>query len=185
MSNWQFGLLIGVICQRLVELFLAQRNAKWIQEQGGYEVGKRHYPLFILVHSLFFIGIWFEADQAPSWWLIPLLFFVAAQLLRLWSMISLGRFWNTRIWILPNQIAPVKGPYRYLRHPNYLVVIIEMLSLPLIYQAYLSAILLSALNAYLLLKLRIPIEEQALQEATPYQEMMKGKKRLIPSWKHR
>lgn len=185
MSDWQLWLWLGVIFQRLLELVLAQYNAKWIKEQGGYEVGKRHYPLFVLLHGLFFIAIGLEGDQAPSWWMIPFLFFVAAQLLRIWTILSLGRFWNTRIWVLPNRLAPVRGPYRYLRHPNYLVVIIELLSLPLLYQAYYTAVLFSALNAYLLLKLRIPIEEQALREATNYQEVMEGKRRLLPSLKDR
>ena len=110
MSDWQLWLWLGVIFQRLLELVLAQYNAKWIKEQGGYEVGKRHYPLFVLLHGLFFIAIGLEGDQAPSWWMIPFLFFVAAQLLRIWTILSLGRFWNTRIWVLPNRLAPVRVP---------------------------------------------------------------------------
>lgn len=185
MSNWQLGLWIIVIFQRFIELILAQRNAKWIRTQGGYEVGREHYPLFLLIHILFFLGIWLEADQAPSWWSIPFLIFAATQLLRLWSIQSLGRFWNTRIWIIPNQLAPVRGPYRYLRHPNYLVVMIEFIVFPLIYQAYYTAIILSVLNAYLLLAIRIPMEERALQEATRYQEVMEEKNRFFPTWRLR
>lgn len=185
MSNWQFALWVFVMVQRLIELLIAHYNAQWIKKQGGYEVGKRHYPLFVLLHSFFLIAIWFEAHQAPSWWQVPLLIFILAQLLRLWSIQSLGRFWNTRIWILPNHLAPVRGPYRYLRHPNYLAVMLEFLSLPLLYQAYMTAILFSVLNAVLLIKWRIPIEEQALKEATPYHTIMSKKKRLFPSWKHR
>jgi len=185
MSNWQFGLWLFVIGQRLIELLIARFNSKWMQKQGGYEVGKQHYPLFVLMHCLFFIGIWWEADPAPHWWTAPLMVFVIAQMLRIWSILSLGRFWNTRIWILPNRLAPVRGPYRYLRHPNYLAVMMEIFSFPLIFQAYITAILFSLCNAVLLLKLRIPLEEQALQEATQYESHMKRKKRLIPSWKHR
>jgi methyltransferase len=185
MSNWQLGLWLAVMGQRLIELLIAHYNSKWIQQQGGYEVGKRHYPLFFLLHTLFFLGIWLEADSPPTWWKMPLFIFLVAQLLRIWSIISLGRFWNTRIWVLPNRLAPVRGPYRYLRHPNYLAVIIEFLTLPLLYQAYVTATLFSVLNVFLLLKIRIPVEERALQEATPYKGIMKRKKRMIPSWKQR
>lgn len=184
MSKWQLLLFILVICQRLVELLLAHRNAKWIQKQGGYEVGKEHYPLFIYLHILFFVGIWFETKASPRWWILPFLLFIFSQAFRIWAIYSLGRFWNTRIWVVPNRLAQVQGPYRYIRHPNYLVVIIELLVFPLIYQAYLTAILISLLHVYLLFRVRIPIEEQALHEATNYQEVMKEKNRLFPIWKH-
>lgn len=183
MSNWQLALFFSVMIQRLLELLIARSNAKWIKKQGGYEVGKDHYPLFILLHSLFFLGIWLEADSLPHWWIFPFILFITAQLFRIWVIISLGRFWNTRILVLPKRIAPIQGPYRYLRHPNYLVVIIEFLTFPLIYQAYATLIITSLLNAYLLYHIRIPIEEKALQETTPYNMMMKEKNRLLPFWR--
>lgn len=183
MNQWQIGLLVFVLLTRLVELWIAKRNTRWAKQRGGYEVGKKHYPLLVWLHICFFLGIWLEATSPPEWWVIPFAGFVLAQGMRIWVIQSLGRFWNTRIWIVPGRMPKVAGPYRYIRHPNYLVVIIEILTLPIIYQAYLTAILISFLNAYLLWKIRIPIEEKAWQQVTNYHKIMADKHRLLPHWK--
>jgi methyltransferase len=163
MNRWQLALWLFVIAERLFELWLARRNAVWSKAHGGYEVGRGHYPLFILLHTVFLCGIYGEAQAAPDWWLLPFTLFLAAQILRIWAIASLGRRWNTRIWIIP-QLPPIRrGPYRYVRHPNYLVVVIELLTLPLLYQAYATMVIISLLNAVLLWKIRIPAEERALQ----------------------
>jgi methyltransferase len=98
---------------------------------------------------------------SPIWWLW-LAVFVLAQGLRYWAIQSLGRYWNTRIIIVPGAKKIASGPYRYLRHPNYLAVALELLSLPLIFNAWITALAATLLNAWLLLTVRIPAEEKAL-----------------------
>lgn len=164
-----FGLVMGVVLlQRLGELILANRNARLIRSLGGYEIGSDHYKYIVLLHLLFFLSLIWEvvAGQKvpllPNGWLFPFTSFVLAQFLRYWCIISLGRHWNTRILVLPGSKPVRRGPYRFLRHPNYLVVGIELLALPLTFQAYATAILFTLLNAWLLLKVRIPMEQQAV-----------------------
>jgi methyltransferase len=182
-SGW-FFLWIAVIGQRLLELRKAKKNALWMKTQGGYEVGKKHYPLIVAIHILFFAGIWIESiwfdAKPPKWWLIPLILFLLAQGLRLWCMKSLGRYWNTRIWVIPGHVPQIHGPYRYLRHPNYLAVILEMFLFPLVFGTYFTAVWITILNIWVLRFLRIPYEEKALLEVMSYEESMGGKKRFLP-----
>src|SRR5690606_20225813 len=97
------------------------------------------------------------------WWVF-LIVFAAAQILRVWALASLGRFWNTKILVLPGAKKVKKGPYRWLPHPNYIVVALEILSLPLIFGAWRTALVFTIANALLLLLVRIPAEEKALQQ---------------------
>jgi len=180
MTEWQAALWGVVICERMGELILAQRNARWMKQQGGYEIGRSHYPLFIVLHVFFLISLWIEAQSPPDWWFIPFGVFLLAQLLRFWVIRTLGKYWNTRIWVVPGQPIQKQGPYRYIRHPNYVVVIIELLTLPLVFQAYFTALWTTLLNAYLLFKIRIPMEEEALSQMSNYQESMNAKGRLLP-----
>lgn len=177
-------LWLAVIAQRVLELQLAQRNARWMKQQGGYEVGSSHYPLILLVHVLFFAGIfvemiWLDATP-PSWWIVPFVLFLLTQSMRLWCIRSLGRYWNTRIWVVPGHTPQVLGPYKYLRHPNYVVVMLEMLLFPLIFGAYLTAGIVSLINALVLLLVRIPTEERALMDVTQYEKKMGRKRRFLP-----
>ncbi len=175
-----YVLILFIVLQRMMELMIAKRNRKYIQAIGGFEVGNRHYPAIVLLHVLFFISLLIEGNQTsmPTWWPIPFIVFVFAQLVRIWVISTLGRFWNTRIFIVPDS-KPIKtGPYRYLRHPNYLTVIIELLSIPLIFGAYYTAILFSVMNALILL-IRISIEEQALVRYTDYLQQMDNTPRFI------
>jgi methyltransferase len=138
--------------------------------KGAYEVGASHYPLMIMLHVSFFISflvevMYFKSIFTPYYGL--LLVFLLLQLLRVWCLVSLGTFWNTKIIILPGSNVVVKGPYSYIRHPNYLVVCLEILVLPLMFQAYMTAISFTILNL-IMLSVRIPIEEKALKEATNY-----------------
>ncbi|MBP3952589.1 isoprenylcysteine carboxyl methyltransferase family protein [Bacillus suaedae] len=172
-----------VIAQRMAEVMIANRNAKWIVSQGGYEVGRDHYKYIVMVHSLFFIALLIEVslsrNTATTWAIAPLIVFLIAQVGRVWALSSLGRFWNTRIMILPGAKVIAKGPYRFLRHPNYVIVITELAVLPLIFQAYWTAIIFTVINA-LILSVRIKKEEQALQEVTNYDAIFEKKKRFIP-----
>ncbi|MFA4132452.1 MULTISPECIES: isoprenylcysteine carboxyl methyltransferase family protein [unclassified Brevibacillus] len=166
-----FGFVMaGVVLQRLVELLIAMRNARYIRSKGGYEVGASHYKYIVLLHFLFFLSLLFEvvgkgsAMVLPSWWAIPFCLFLIAQGLRYWCIRSLGKRWNTRIFILPGE-APIKqGPYRFIRHPNYLVVSLELLLLPLTFSAVATALAFSLLNAWLLLRIRIPMEETSIYD---------------------
>ena len=177
--------ILLVVIQRIVEVQIANRNAKWVISQGGYEAGKDHYKYIVALHVLFFIALLIEVTVTKHtfmlWSIIPLAVFLVAQVGRVWALSSLGRFWNTRIMILPGAKVVAKGPYRYLRHPNYAIVITEIACLPLVFQAYWTAIAFTVLNA-VILSTRIQVEERALEEATNYQKTFEKRKRFIPTY---
>ncbi|QUW23181.1 isoprenylcysteine carboxyl methyltransferase [Sporosarcina sp. Marseille-Q4063] len=162
-----------VIIQRIVELVIAKRNEKWMRSQGAFEAGAEHYPIMVAMHIAFFISLLIEVlvldrPLSPLW--IPLLsIFLIAQVARVWCLASLGKFWNTKIIILPGADVVKKGPYQFIRHPNYVIVATELLVLPLIFNAYFTAIVFSILNIWML-SVRIPTEEKALKEVTNYKE---------------
>lgn len=169
-----FYLFISIIVlQRIIEVIIANRNTKWVEKQGGYEVGKEHYKYIVGLHVLFFLSLIIEVNASPptfyAWTIIPLVIFILAQFGRAWALSSLGRFWNTRVMILPGSKVVVKGPYRYFRHPNYIIVAIEILTLPIIFQAYWTAVTFTILNACVL-SVRIKAEEAALKEVTDYEK---------------
>jgi methyltransferase len=155
----------AVAAQRLAELALAARNRRWLLARGGREHAAGHYPLFILLHAGWLAGWLTEgllrgSDPAPAWplWLALLL---AAQALRYWCIAALGRRWTTRIIVLPRAPRVARGPYRYLRHPNYLAVTVEIICGPLVFGAWMTALAAGLANAWLLLAVRIPAEEEA------------------------
>lgn len=155
-------LIVGLItCQRLAELAYARHNERRLLARGGHEVGREHYPLFILLHGGWLLAMLVMVSPArvPNWDLIGIM--AGLQLLRLWVVTSLGPYWTTRIITLPDAPLIRRGPFRFLRHPNYAVVIAEIAILPLAFGDYGVAIVFSILNL-LLLRLRIRIEEQAL-----------------------
>lgn len=163
-----FYALFGfVVLQRLFEVMYARSNEKTMKKQGAIEAGADHYKWIVLLHVLFFISLLVEVvaleGGVGSAWLIFLAIFVAAQILRVWALASLGRFWNTKILVLPGADKVKSGPYRWLPHPNYIVVALEILSLPLIFGAWRTALIFSVANALLLLFVRIPAEEKALR----------------------
>jgi len=162
-----------VILQRLVELVVAKRNEKWMRSQGAFEAGSAHYPIMVAMHIAFFISLLAEVillDRSlSSMWIILLVIFLTAQVARIWCLTSLGKFWNTKIIILPGADVVQKGPYKWVRHPNYIIVTTELLVLPLIFGAYSTAIIFTLLNVWML-SVRIPAEEKALKEATNYRE---------------
>lgn len=167
--DWPIYLaLLLVVAQRLLELRLARRNLAWALTRGAREYGRRHYPLFFLLHIGWMLGWSFEGlargGLSPAWgfWLTV---FILAQALRYWAIASLGPYWNTRILVVPGAKRITSGPYRFLRHPNYLAVGLELLALPLVFGAWVSALIATVLNAGLLLGIRIPAEERALREA--------------------
>jgi methyltransferase len=156
------ALMLGfVIAQRLGELMIANRNTKRLLERGGREIGAGHYPLFIVLHTAWLasLAILVPFDRWPNLELIGL--YLLLQLGRIWVITSLGPYWTTRIITLDNAPTIRRGPYRFLRHPNYLVVAGEIAVLPLAFGAWRLALIFSILNA-LLIAYRIRVEEAAL-----------------------
>ncbi|MFC5541912.1 isoprenylcysteine carboxyl methyltransferase family protein [Ureibacillus suwonensis] len=158
-----------VILQRISELIIAKRNEKQMRKLGAYEAGASHYPFMILLHAGFFISlivevIVFERSISPFFGYL-LFLFLLVQSLRVWCLSSLGMFWNTKIIVLPGAKTVKTGPYAFFKHPNYLVVCCEIILLPMMFQAYFTAIVFTVLNL-IMLSIRIPIENKALIEAT-------------------
>jgi methyltransferase len=162
-----WGLAGLIISQRLFELRWAARNRARAVAEGAQEFGAAHYPLFFVLHSGWLAGWIIEAVLRKTglsrYWYFWLGSFGAAQVLRYWCITSLGPYWNTRILLIPGTKVVRRGPYRFLAHPNYLAVAIELFSVPLIFGAWLTAVVASLLNAALLLGLRIPAENKALR----------------------
>ncbi|CQR74858.1 Isoprenylcysteine carboxyl methyltransferase (ICMT) family protein [Sporomusa ovata DSM 2662] len=159
------GLASIIVIQRLTELLLANRNQIWILKKGGIEYGAGHYPLFFLLHTAWLV-CWVTEGYFTSclgfFWPVWLSLFLFAQVIRYWCIISLGHYWNTRILVIPGDLAVRRGPYRFLKHPNYLAVALELAVVPLIFGAVVASVVATAANAALLLLVRIPVEEQAL-----------------------
>lgn len=156
------AVLTLVTLQRLMELVLARRNTRILIAQGGIELGAGHYPLIVALHAAWLAGLWALAWNRPID-LALLGVFAGLQALRLWVLASLGERWTTRIIIVPGLPLVRKGPYRFLRHPNYLIVAAEILILPLAFGLTAYAVLFSALNA-VVLAVRIRTENWALQD---------------------
>ncbi len=158
--------LLLVAAQRLAELVYANYNTRRLLAEGGREIGARHYPLLVAIHVLWLLAmlVLVPADTAANWWLLGL--FLLLQVGRLWVLASLGRYWTTRIITLPQAPLVRKGPYRFLRHPNYLVVAAEILVLPLAFGAWEIAVVFSLANAAVLAH-RIRQENAALAPRQP------------------
>ena len=150
-----------VALQRLGELVHARRNTRRLLAAGAVEVGADHYPLFILLHGAWLLALLLAVpEDAPLHW--PLIGLFAALLAaRVWTIASLGKYWTTRIITLPGAPLVKRGPYRFLHHPNYLVVIAEIAILPLAFGAWEIALVFSLMNL-LLLRHRVRVEEAAL-----------------------
>jgi methyltransferase len=164
---WIF--LLFVILQRIVELVIAKRNERIVRAKGGIEFDKKGYKVMVAMHVAFFISLVLEKvllkRSLNSLWIFFAILFVLAQFLRYWAISSLGVYWNTRILVVPNSKLVTSGPYKYLRHPNYVAVIAEIAVIPLIFSCYITAAVFSVLNL-ILLRRRIRIEEEALQRAS-------------------
>lgn len=158
-----------LILLRLGELVLAERNRGWAMAHAGKEWDNRHYHVIVVVHLLFYLSLWLEWRYwSHGWndlWPIWIALLAAAQILRLWAILALGRHWNTRIIVVPQMKLVTRGPYRFIRHPNYVAVIIEFMAIPTLCGAYLTAAVFSLANAWILAR-RIPQEERALQQCS-------------------
>jgi len=161
-----FLLLLAVAGERVAELVVSQRHLRWARERGAVESGQGHYPAMVVLHVALLVGCLVEVqafDRSFTPWLgAPMLVVVgAAQGLRWWCIRTLGPQWNTRVVVVPG-LPPVRtGPYRWLRHPNYVAVVAEGIALPLVHDAWLTALVFTALNAALL-TVRIRCENRLL-----------------------
>jgi methyltransferase len=169
-SEVLYTVLVGFVAvERLAELVVAKRNMAWSLERGGRESGFAHYPFMVVLHTGLLAGCLLEVwlghrsfQAALGWPMLALV--VGSQALRWWCICTLGRQWNTRIVVVPGMPRITDGPYRLLSHPNYVAVVVEGLALPLVHDAWLTAIVFSGLNAALL-TVRIRAEDVALRAA--------------------
>jgi methyltransferase len=166
--GWYVGLILLVGLERLAELVVTKRNAAWSFANGGFERGQGHYPFMVVLHTGLLVGCIAEVMIADrpflpllGWSMLAVV--VAAQALRWWCIGTLGRQWNTRVIVVPGLPRVVTGPYRWLRHPNYVAVVLEGLALPLVHTAWITATVFTILNAGLL-AVRLRVENAALAE---------------------
>ena len=161
-------LVLAVAAERLFELRIAARNRRTALAQGGKEYGADHFPVMSLMHTAFLVSCVAEVVvlDRPLHILLAatsLVGVAAAQALRYWCISTLGTRWNVRVIVVPGMTLAKDGPYRFLRHPNYLAVVVEMVALPLVHTAWLTALVFSLLNVAML-GVRIRVEEAALKE---------------------
>ena len=154
------ALLAFVTLQRLVELPIARANTARLLSAGGHEVAPRHYPLIVALHASWLAVLWWFAPGRPLN-LAFLALFALVELTRIWVLRTLGNRWTTRIIVVPGECLVARGPYRFVNHPNYLVVAAEIALLPLVFGLWQLALLFSALNAAIL-TIRIRAENRAL-----------------------
>jgi methyltransferase len=177
-------LVILVAAGRVVELRIASRNRRDLLGRGGVEVAPGHYRWMVLQHTAFLVccplEVWVLGRPfLPALGIPMLLLVVLATGLRYWVITTLDGRWTTRIVVLPGSSPVTGGPYKFLRHPNYLAVITEILALPLVHTAWVTAIVFSALNA-LILRVRIRAEEEALSRMSDYGTVFANRSRLMP-----
>jgi len=166
--GWYVALVVLVGLERLAELAVTKRNAAWSFANGGYERGQRHYVFMVVLHTGLLVGcvaeVWLaDREFVPPLGWSMLAVVVAAQALRWWCIATLGRQWNTRVIVVPGLSRVVGGPYRLLRHPNYVAVALEGLALPLVHSAWVTAIVFTVVNA-VLLGVRLRVENAALAD---------------------
>ncbi len=156
-----YWIVAVVAVQRLVELIHARRNMAHLLARGGVEWGKGHYPLIVALHAtwLITVAVAIPADTPLVWPVVAL--YGVVQIARYWTIATLGSFWTTRVIVIPGEAPVRRGPYRFIRHPNYTVLVCEIALLPLAFGAWEIAGVFSVLNAALLAH-RIRIEDAAL-----------------------
>lgn len=159
--------VVLVSMQRLLELRISRRNERKLRAKGAIERGAAHYPAMVGIHTLWLTSMLVEGllrgPDIPVWWPIPLALFLLVQPLRYWAIHSLGENWNVRILVVPGRKPVRHGPYRYFSHPNYVVVAVEVLTLPLIFGAWTTALVFTILNSAFFY-VRIREEERALRK---------------------
>ncbi|GAB3466046.1 isoprenylcysteine carboxylmethyltransferase family protein [Kineococcus endophyticus] len=165
-------LVLATGVERLAELVVSTRNARWSFERGGVETGRAHFPPMVALHTGLLVACLVEAGltdrSAPPALAWPMLALVlASQGLRWWCIATLGRRWNTRVIVVPGLPLVARGPYRWFTHPNYVAVVVEGFALPLVGACWWTAAGFTVLNAVLLLRFRLPAENRALAALPP------------------
>jgi methyltransferase len=160
-------LIVAVALERLAELVVSRRNLAWALRRGGREYGFGHYPFMVLLHTGLLVACLAEATHRPfvpalGWSMLAVV--VLAQGLRWWCITTLGPRWNTRIIVVPGLPLVDRGPYRWLRHPNYVAVVLEGIALPLVHTGWITAAVFTVVNAALL-RVRISAENAAMAQA--------------------
>lgn len=170
-QTWFVVLVVLVGFERLAELVVSQRNTAWSLRRGGREYGAVHYPFMVALHGGLLVGALVEVVVAErpyvpalAWTMLALV--VLAQALRWWCIATLGRHWSTRVVVVPGLPLVTGGPYRWMRHPNYVAVVVEGFALPLVHTAWVTALVFTVANA-VLLWVRIGVEDTALATAPP------------------
>ena len=177
MSEVLYTVLVAAVAlERLAELVVSKRNAAWSFERGGVETGQRHYLVMVVLHTGLLVGALLEVwllhpEFHPALGYPMLALVVASQALRWWCIATLGRRWNTRVIVVPGLPLVTGGPYRLTSHPNYVAVVVEGLALPLVYSAWITAVVFTACNA-VLLTVRLRVENAALASAAPAKTAM-------------
>ena len=161
--------LVATAVERVVELVVSVRNARWAFARGGVEYGRGHYPWMVAAHTGLLLGALVEVQvrgttPGPPWVIAMLVVVLASQALRWWCISTLGRQWNTRVIVVPGMPLVREGPYRLLRHPNYVAVVVEGVALPAMGGAWITLVLFSMANAAVL-TVRIRCEDGALRDA--------------------
>lgn len=170
-TGW-YAVLVGLVAlERVAELVVSTRNARWAFARGGVESGRGHFPAMVALHTGFLIACLAEVvagrrDFVPAlgWPMLGLA--IGSQALRWWCIKTLGPQWNTRVIVVPGLRRVTAGPYRFMAHPNYVAVVVEGIALPLVHSAWWTAIGFTALNA-LVLRARLRAENAALAQLTP------------------
>ena len=167
MYGWYLGLVLLVAAERVAELVVSLRNARWSFARGGVESGRRHYPFMVALHTGLLAACMVEALHRPfipalGWTMFAVV--LLSQGLRWWCIAVLGHQWNTRVIVVPGLQLVARGPYRWIRHPNYVAVVAEGIALPLVHTAWITALVFTVLNIPLL-AIRIRTEEKALNSA--------------------
>jgi methyltransferase len=162
--GWYVTLVALVAVERVLELVVSKRNERWSKARGGVEAGAGHYPFMVALHTALLVACVLEAWSRPfvawlGWTMLAVV--LASQALRWWCIATLGRQWNTRIFVVPGAGRVSGGPYRLFSHPNYVAVVLEGAALPLVHTAWITAVVFSLLNAALL-RVRITAENRAL-----------------------
>ncbi len=162
-------LVAAVAVERLVELVVSQRHLAWARARGGVEFGRGHYPAMVLLHVGLLAGcvaevVWLDRPFVPALGWPMLAVVLASQGLRWWCVATLGQQWNTRVVVVPGLPLVSTGPYRWLRHPNYVAVVAEGVALPLVHSAWVTAVVFTVVNA-VVLTVRIRCEDRALATA--------------------
>ncbi|MFF1876738.1 isoprenylcysteine carboxyl methyltransferase family protein [Leifsonia sp. NPDC058230] len=165
-------LVLATGVERIAELVVSTRNARWSFARGGVEFGRGHFAPMVALHTGLLLAclaeVWFGDRPFIPWLGWPMLVLVlASQALRWWCIAVLGPRWNTRVIIVKDLPLVAGGPYRWLKHPNYIAVVVEGFALPLVHTAWITALAFTVLNAVLLLAVRIPVENRALATVVP------------------